>query len=121
MSHFFPSLKNIFFFRGIVMITSLLFSQKAYWLGKATSIRKKEESQVTNITHNAYFEDEPVDLVAGIMIQHLYKVLFTDLFSPMLLKINLQGVHSKRLSLAITLPPYNVNKYCSQYIYYLKR
>uniref|UniRef100_A0A8W4FMP3 ATP binding cassette subfamily A member 14 n=1 Tax=Sus scrofa TaxID=9823 RepID=A0A8W4FMP3_PIG len=49
------------------------FMQKAYWLGKATSIRKKEESQVTNITHNAYFEDEPVDLVAGIMIQHLYK------------------------------------------------
>uniref|UniRef100_A0A8C3VVY5 ABC transporter domain-containing protein n=1 Tax=Catagonus wagneri TaxID=51154 RepID=A0A8C3VVY5_9CETA len=49
------------------------FLQKAYWLGKATSIRKKEDSQVINITHSAYFEEEPVGLVAGIRIQHLYK------------------------------------------------
>uniref|UniRef100_A0A3Q1M450 ATP binding cassette subfamily A member 14 n=1 Tax=Bos taurus TaxID=9913 RepID=A0A3Q1M450_BOVIN len=49
------------------------FMQKGYWLGKATSIRKKEDMPVTNTVQNAYFEEEPVGLIAGIRIQHLYK------------------------------------------------
>ncbi|XP_057605512.1 phospholipid-transporting ATPase ABCA3-like [Hippopotamus amphibius kiboko] len=49
------------------------FLQKGYWLGKATSIRKKEDTQLHNVIQSAYFEDEPVDLVAGIRIQHLHK------------------------------------------------
>uniref|UniRef100_A0A4W2DWU2 ABC transporter domain-containing protein n=1 Tax=Bos indicus x Bos taurus TaxID=30522 RepID=A0A4W2DWU2_BOBOX len=53
------------------------FMQVSYWLGKATSIRKKEDMPVTNTVQNAYFEEEPVGLIAGIRIQHLYKVLFT--------------------------------------------
>ena len=38
------------------------------------------------------FEEEPVGLIAGIRIQPLYKVLFTGLFSPVLLKSNLQHI-----------------------------
>uniref|UniRef100_A0A4W2G791 ATP-binding cassette sub-family A member 3-like n=1 Tax=Bos indicus x Bos taurus TaxID=30522 RepID=A0A4W2G791_BOBOX len=49
------------------------FMQVSYWLGKATSIRKKEDMPVTNTVQNAYFEEEPVGLIAGIRIQHLYK------------------------------------------------
>ncbi|KAI4551506.1 hypothetical protein MJT46_017758, partial [Ovis ammon polii x Ovis aries] len=49
------------------------FMQKGYWLGKATSIRKKEDMPVTSTVQNAYFEEEPVGLMAGIRIQHLYK------------------------------------------------
>ncbi|XP_069425894.1 phospholipid-transporting ATPase ABCA3-like [Ovis canadensis] len=47
--------------------------KKGYWLGKATSIRKKEDMPVTSTVQNAYFEEEPVGLMAGIRIQHLYK------------------------------------------------
>ena len=47
---------------------------------------------VTNTVQKAYFEEEPVGLIAGIRIQHLYKVLFTGLFSPVLLKSNLQHI-----------------------------
>nr|XP_014713390.2 phospholipid-transporting ATPase ABCA3-like isoform X2 [Equus asinus] len=49
------------------------FCQKTYWLGKAASIKKKEESEISDISPNRYFEEEPVDLVPGIQIQHLYK------------------------------------------------
>uniref|UniRef100_A0A8C2RYL8 ABC transporter domain-containing protein n=1 Tax=Capra hircus TaxID=9925 RepID=A0A8C2RYL8_CAPHI len=49
------------------------FMQVSYWLGKATSIRKKEDMPVTSTVQNAYFEEEPVGLMAGIRIQHLYK------------------------------------------------
>ncbi|XP_034843919.1 ATP-binding cassette sub-family A member 3-like [Mirounga leonina] len=49
------------------------FVQKSYWFGKALSIKKKEDNQIFDITRSDYFEDEPVDLVAGISIQHLYK------------------------------------------------
>ncbi|XP_064446386.1 phospholipid-transporting ATPase ABCA3-like [Mirounga angustirostris] len=49
------------------------FVQKSYWFGKALSIKKKEDNQIIDITRSDYFEDEPVDLVAGISIQHLYK------------------------------------------------
>ncbi|XP_058425894.1 phospholipid-transporting ATPase ABCA3-like [Diceros bicornis minor] len=49
------------------------FLKKSYWLGKAVSVKRKEESEVTDIVQSRYFEDEPVHLVAGIRIQHLYK------------------------------------------------
>ncbi|KAB1263378.1 ATP-binding cassette sub-family A member 3 [Camelus dromedarius] len=49
------------------------FLQKAYWFGQSKSIRKKDDIEVTNVFKSHYFEDEPVDLVAGIRIQHLYK------------------------------------------------
>ncbi|XP_027467992.2 ATP-binding cassette sub-family A member 3-like [Zalophus californianus] len=49
------------------------FVQKSYWFGKALSIKKKEDKQIIDITRSDYFEDEPVDLAAGIRIQHLYK------------------------------------------------
>ncbi|XP_072798873.1 phospholipid-transporting ATPase ABCA3-like isoform X2 [Vicugna pacos] len=49
------------------------FLQKAYWFGQSKSIRKKDDVEVTNVFKSRYFEDEPVDLVAGIRIQHLYK------------------------------------------------
>uniref|UniRef100_A0A8C6FWC1 ABC transporter domain-containing protein n=1 Tax=Moschus moschiferus TaxID=68415 RepID=A0A8C6FWC1_MOSMO len=55
------------------------FMQVSYWLGKATSIRKKEDMPIASTVQNAYFEEEPVSLTAGIRIQHLYKVLFTVL------------------------------------------
>uniref|UniRef100_A0A8C6FVB6 ABC transporter domain-containing protein n=1 Tax=Moschus moschiferus TaxID=68415 RepID=A0A8C6FVB6_MOSMO len=49
------------------------FMQVSYWLGKATSIRKKEDMPIASTVQNAYFEEEPVSLTAGIRIQHLYK------------------------------------------------
>ncbi|KAM9724848.1 phospholipid-transporting ATPase ABCA3-like [Dama dama] len=49
------------------------FMQKGYWLGRPTSIRKKEDMHVVSTVQNAYFEEEPVGLTAGIRIQHLYK------------------------------------------------
>ncbi|XP_021491365.1 phospholipid-transporting ATPase ABCA3-like [Meriones unguiculatus] len=47
------------------------FLQKAYWFGEPAL--KEEESEVTEITPNEFFEPEPKGLVAGIQIQHLYK------------------------------------------------
>ncbi|XP_043312515.1 phospholipid-transporting ATPase ABCA3-like [Cervus canadensis] len=49
------------------------FMQKGYWLGRPTSIRKKEDMHVVSTVQSAYFEEEPVGLTAGIRIQHLYK------------------------------------------------
>ncbi|XP_077930152.1 phospholipid-transporting ATPase ABCA3-like [Halichoerus grypus] len=54
------------------------FVQKSYWFGKSLSIKKKEDNQIIDITRSDYFEDEPVDLVAGISIQHLYKEFTTE-------------------------------------------
>uniref|UniRef100_A0A452TZU1 ATP-binding cassette sub-family A member 3-like n=1 Tax=Ursus maritimus TaxID=29073 RepID=A0A452TZU1_URSMA len=49
------------------------FVQKSYWFGKALSIKKKEDRQIVDTNRGDYFEEEPVHLVAGIRIQHLYK------------------------------------------------
>ncbi|XP_075828185.1 phospholipid-transporting ATPase ABCA3-like [Microtus pennsylvanicus] len=47
------------------------FLQKTYWFGEPFS--SKEESQVIDLPPNSFVEPEPVGLVAGIEIQHLYK------------------------------------------------
>ncbi|XP_047570307.1 phospholipid-transporting ATPase ABCA3-like isoform X6 [Lutra lutra] len=49
------------------------FVQKSYWFGKALSVKYKEDKQIIDTIRSDYFEKEPVDLVAGIRIQHLYK------------------------------------------------
>uniref|UniRef100_A0A452TZT2 ATP-binding cassette sub-family A member 3-like n=1 Tax=Ursus maritimus TaxID=29073 RepID=A0A452TZT2_URSMA len=58
------------------------FVQKSYWFGKALSIKKKEDRQIVDTNRGDYFEEEPVHLVAGIRIQHLYKVLFYKFLFP---------------------------------------
>ncbi|XP_047570305.1 phospholipid-transporting ATPase ABCA3-like isoform X4 [Lutra lutra] len=50
------------------------FVQKSYWFGKALSVKYKEDKQIIDTIRSDYFEKEPVDLVAGIRIQHLYKI-----------------------------------------------
>ncbi|NP_080734.3 ATP-binding cassette, sub-family A (ABC1), member 14 isoform X2 [Mus musculus] len=47
------------------------FLQKAYWFGEPALSR--EESQVSDLLSSDFMEPEPVGLVAGIRIQHLYK------------------------------------------------
>ncbi|XP_031243974.1 ATP-binding cassette sub-family A member 3-like isoform X2 [Mastomys coucha] len=47
------------------------FLQKAYWFGEPALSR--EESQASNLLPSDFMEPEPVGLVAGIQIQHLYK------------------------------------------------
>ncbi|XP_052030939.1 phospholipid-transporting ATPase ABCA3-like [Apodemus sylvaticus] len=47
------------------------FLQKTYWFGEPALSR--EESQVSDSFPSDYMEPEPVGLVAGIRIQHLYK------------------------------------------------
>ncbi|XP_034369621.1 phospholipid-transporting ATPase ABCA3-like [Arvicanthis niloticus] len=47
------------------------FLQKSYWFGEPAL--SKEESQVSNLPASDFMEPEPVGLVAGIQIQHLYK------------------------------------------------
>nr|XP_048316362.1 phospholipid-transporting ATPase ABCA3-like isoform X3 [Myodes glareolus] len=47
------------------------FLQKTYWFGEPSS--SKEESQVTDLSANEFVEPEPLGLVAGVRIQHLYK------------------------------------------------
>lgn len=37
---------------------------------------KEEDSRISDVIRNVYFEDDPVGLVPGISIQYLYKVLF---------------------------------------------
>uniref|UniRef100_A0A7N5P2D2 ATP-binding cassette sub-family A member 3-like n=1 Tax=Ailuropoda melanoleuca TaxID=9646 RepID=A0A7N5P2D2_AILME len=49
------------------------FVQKSYWFGKALSIKKKEDRQIVDTNRSDHFEEEPVHLVPGIRIQHLYK------------------------------------------------
>ncbi|XP_059011321.1 phospholipid-transporting ATPase ABCA3-like [Mustela lutreola] len=49
------------------------FVQKSYWFGKALSVKYKEDKRIIDTIKSDYFEEEPVDLVAGIRIQHLYK------------------------------------------------
>ncbi|XP_044088738.1 phospholipid-transporting ATPase ABCA3-like [Neovison vison] len=49
------------------------FVQKSYWFGKALSVKYKEDKGIIDTIKSDYFEEEPVDLVAGIRIQHLYK------------------------------------------------
>uniref|UniRef100_G1L1U9 ATP-binding cassette sub-family A member 3-like n=1 Tax=Ailuropoda melanoleuca TaxID=9646 RepID=G1L1U9_AILME len=58
------------------------FVQKSYWFGKALSIKKKEDRQIVDTNRSDHFEEEPVHLVPGIRIQHLYKVLFYKLLFP---------------------------------------
>ncbi|XP_038957100.1 phospholipid-transporting ATPase ABCA3-like isoform X3 [Rattus norvegicus] len=47
------------------------FLQKTYWFGEPALSR--EESQVSDLPPSDFMEPEPVDLEAGIQIQHLYK------------------------------------------------
>ncbi|VFV26632.1 atp-binding cassette sub-family a, partial [Lynx pardinus] len=46
---------------------------KSYWFGKTSSIMKEEDSQISDVIRNVYFEDDPIGLVPGISIQYLYK------------------------------------------------
>ncbi|GAB1292623.1 ATP-binding cassette, sub-family A (ABC1), member 14 [Apodemus speciosus] len=47
------------------------FLQKTYWFGEP--VLSREESQVSDLLPSDFMEPEPVGLVAGIRIQHLYK------------------------------------------------
>ncbi|GAB5583004.1 phospholipid-transporting ATPase ABCA3 isoform X1 [Prionailurus iriomotensis] len=66
-------LSNIAVALGIEYICKMEMKPKPYWFGKASNIMKEEDSQISDVIRNVYFEDDPVGLVPGISIQYLYK------------------------------------------------
>ncbi|XP_076997713.1 phospholipid-transporting ATPase ABCA3-like isoform X3 [Tamandua tetradactyla] len=49
------------------------FVQRSYWFGEPRTL-KKGDSQFSELVKSDYFEAEPVGLVTGIQIKHLYKI-----------------------------------------------
>ncbi|XP_038957106.1 phospholipid-transporting ATPase ABCA3 isoform X5 [Rattus norvegicus] len=56
---------------GTIMLEKEKRLKKTYWFGEPALSR--EESQVSDLPPSDFMEPEPVDLEAGIQIQHLYK------------------------------------------------
>ncbi|XP_037671050.1 ATP-binding cassette sub-family A member 3-like [Choloepus didactylus] len=48
------------------------FVQRSYWFGEPSTL-KTEDTQLNEVVKSDYFEAEPVGLVTGIQIKHLYK------------------------------------------------
>lgn len=57
---------------------SSFFCQPSYWCGRPRTIvgkEKEEEEDPEKALKSQYIEEEPADLVSGIKIKHLSKVL----------------------------------------------
>lgn len=65
---------------AVISLSFPLF-QRSHWF-RETPEEKKETRQFYETNESKYFEAEPTDLVAGIQIKHLCKVLFQNFFLP---------------------------------------
>lgn len=57
---------------------STFFHQPSYWCGRPRTVvgkEKEEEEDPEKALKSQYIEEEPADLVSGIKIKHLSKVL----------------------------------------------
>lgn len=57
---------------------SAFFHQPSYWCGRPRTVvgkEKEEEEDPEKALKSQYIEEEPADLVSGIKIKHLSKVL----------------------------------------------
>ncbi|XP_070088304.1 phospholipid-transporting ATPase ABCA3-like isoform X19 [Equus przewalskii] len=54
------------------------FLMHSYWFGQPTTRRENEEMKCCGRNEDKYFQAEPPNLVAGIQIKHLHKVVILD-------------------------------------------